>query len=819
MKLLKFGGTSVGNAANIRLVKGIIEDYVQQNQQIAIVVSAQSGITNKLEALGQQAANSDEAYKDLLQEVETQLFGIVRDLLTVERQSKVLAALKIMLNNLEDILHGVYLLKEFSPRIRDLVLSFGERCSTLIIAHYFTQEGLSATALDTRSLIKTDSTFGNAKVKFEETNRNIKQHFHQERDIQVITGFISSNDRDQTTTLGRGGSDFTVSIIGAALDADEVEIWTDVDGVMTTDPRQVKRAFSLPTISYAEAMEMTHFGAKVIYPPTLAPLVRKRIPLRIRNTFNPAFKGTAVGRRSIDYPGPVKGIASIGEIVLVNVQGAGMVGVPGIAGRLFGALARHKVNIILITQASSEHSICFAVLPQDAQEAKIAIQEEFEVELAAEKLDPIVLEEGLSVIAAIGENMRNMPGIASKFFGALGRNGVNVAAIAQGSSELNISAVISHRDLSKALNALHGTFFQTETRNLHLFMVGTGLIGSTLLEQIKQQEDFFLNERFIRIKVVAVSNSRKMLFKPEGVDLDNWQQEIEACEEEASLEGFVKQMKELNLPNSVFIDSTASEKVPQFYKEILRNQVSIVTPNKKANSSEYSLYKALQQTALHYNVKYLYETTVGAGLPVINALQGIRLSGDQIQKVEGVLSGTLSYIFNTYDGSMPFSELVSMAKKKGYTEPDPRDDLNGMDVARKILILARESGQSLEIADVDLQQFLPDSCFEPDSVEGFFKELQKSDAAMKKLHDDAQAEGKVLRFIASLENGKAKVSLAAVGASHPFYTLSGSDNVIAYTTQRYREQPLVVKGPGAGAEVTAAGVFADLISISNFLAG
>lgn len=819
MKVLKFGGTSVGTVESIQCVKDIVKDYLKNDIHIAIVVSAQKGVTNLLEQIGTQAAVGNEEYKSGLEQIESTIFTIIKGLIGIDRQSKAFANAKIMLNNLEDILHGVFLLREFSPRVRDLTLSFGERLSASMIAAYLSQEGIDAEFLDARDLIRTDSQFGAAKVDFDTTNQQIKTYFDEHKSLQVITGFIASNDRGQTTTLGRGGSDYTVSILGAALEAYEVEIWTDVDGVMTTDPRKVKRAFSLPSITYMEAMEMTHFGAKVIYPPTLQPLVNKRIPLRIRNTFNTAFEGTYIGKKTLSNGRKVSGISSIEEVILVNVQGSGMMGIPGIAARLFSSLARAKVNIILITQASSEHSICFAVSPQESEQAKLAIEEEFEVELSANKLDSIVLERGRSIIAAIGERMREMPGIAGKFFNSLGKNGVNVTAIAQGSSEWNISAVIDRKDLSKALNALHGTFFLQETRNLNLFVVGAGLIGKELLNQLDKQTQYFLEERFLKINVIGLSNSRKMLFDTEGIDLNNWQDALENATDIADMDAFVKKIRELNLPNSVFVDNSASDFIPKFYPEILKQKVSIATPNKKANSGDYEFYEQLQRLALNNNVKFGYETTVGAGLPVIKTLQEIVLSGDRIHKIEGVLSGTLSYLFNTYDGSKSFSDLVKAAKEMGYTEPDPRDDLNGMDVARKILILAREAGERMEIKEVDLQKFLPEECFTPETIDEFFVELEKADSQMKALYDSAAKEGKKLRYIASLENGEAKIQLRAVDQNHPFYNLQGGDNIVAFTTQRYKERPLVVKGPGAGAEVTAAGVFADLLIISNFLQG
>jgi aspartokinase/homoserine dehydrogenase 1 len=826
MKILKFGGTSVGSAENIKIVHQIAQQYIQDEVHIALVVSAQSGVTNLLELAGKKAAEADESYKADFEQIEQNLFGIMKELIEVNRQSKLFANTKLMLNNLEDILHGIFLLREFSPRIRDLVLSFGERFSAQIISTFFNQEGLESEMLDTRQIIRTDSDFGAAKVDFPKSNELITDYFAKHSKLQIVTGFVASNNQDQTTTLGRGGSDFTASILGSALDAYEVEIWTDVDGVMTTDPRKVKRAFSLPSITYMEAMEMTHFGAKVIYPPTLQPLVDKRIPLRIRNTFNPIFEGTYVGKKLLgktqsNQSRKVSGISCVEQVVIINLQGSGIMGVPGVSARLFSALARHKVNVILITQASSEHSICFAVAESDAETAQKAIEEEFLNELETRKLDQVVLERNRSIIAAIGERMREVPGIAAKFFNALAKNGINVTAIAQGSSEWNISVVIDQKDISKALNALHSQFFQTEVRALNLFMVGVGLIGKELLNQIQQQNKFFLNERFLKINLVGLSNSKRMSFNLDGIELENWEKELENSTQEADISEFLQQIRDFNLPNSVFVDNTSSEDIAKRYPEILRMKVSIATPNKKANSSQFSEYQKLQTLALNNNVKYGYETTVGAGLPVIKTLQDIVMSGDRIERIEGVLSGTLSYLFNTYDGTKPFSQLVQEAKAMGFTEPDPRDDLNGMDVARKILILAREAGNEVEMDEISLEKFLPDACFAPETVEGFFEELEKADGEMLKQFNKAKADGKALRYIASWEqNSKtAKVELKSVDSSHPFYALQGGDNIIAFTTARYKTRPMVIKGPGAGAEVTAAGVFADILQISNFLAG
>lgn len=819
MKVLKFGGTSVGSVESIKKVLDILKKYKKDNQRLAVVFSAMSGVTNDLVKMAQKASASDEEYLQDLKLVEQRHLETIQALIDVKFQSKTIANSKKVLNELEDLLHGVFLLKELSQKTQDLVLSFGERLSAYIISEFLKQEGIECEFLDARELVKTDNSFGSAKVDFKTTDQNILNYFSKASGWQIITGFISSTEKNETTTLGRGGSDYTASIFGAALGAEEIQIWTDVDGVMTADPKKVKQAFTLPAISYVEAMEMSHFGAKVIYPPTLQPAFNKKIPIWIKNTFNPDFDGTYISVKSANNDFLIKGISSIQTISLLTLQGTGLVGVPGASARLFGALAKVKVNVILITQASSEYSICYAIDPKDAAKAKQAIEEEFLTEIQSKKVESVHVENNLSIIAIIGDNMRNTPGISGKLFSSLGKNGINVVAIAQGSSELNLSVVISETDLSKALNALHESFFLSDVKTINLFVVGLGLIGGTLLKQIKNQADYLLKERLLKINLIALGNSKKMLFNYEGVKLDSWKEEMEKKNTKMELSEFVKEMQKLNLPNSVFVDCTSSKDVIQHYEEILQSSISIVTPNKLANSGSFSSYEKLHKTAFKYGIKFLYETNVGAGLPVINTLKDLKYSGDKILKIEGILSGTLSFIFNTFKGKAKFSDVVKEAKEKGFTEPDPRDDLNGMDVARKILILSREAGYPMEMAEVSVENILPENCLKAKSVEEFFVELEKSNHVFEERRNKADKENQVLRFIATLENGKARVTLESVGQDHPFYSLSGSDNMIAYTTERYKDRPLVIKGPGAGAEVTAAGVFAEIISISNYLKG
>ena len=629
-------------------------------------------------------------------------------------------------------------------------------------------------------------------------------------------GFIASTEDNVTTTLGRGGSDYTAAIVAAALNAKEIMIYTDVNGVMTADPRKVKKAFSLREMTYEEAMEMSHFGAKVLHPPTVRPALDKKIPIRICNTFQPGFPGTLIKVQSNDQK-PVKGISSISNISLVSIQGSGMIGVTGIAGRIFSCLAREKVNIILITQASSEHSITFAVNPADTQIACRAIEEEFKFERNNGLIDEPNVENDLCVVAVIGSNMKNAIGISGRTFRALGANGISVRAIAQGSSELNISSVIQKNDETKALNALHEAFFLSDLKAVHLFLVGTGLIGSTLLKQIERQQPYLKENLKMEVRLNGIINTRKMAINPDGIPVPEWFNALADSNEVSDLQSFINKIKEENLTNSIFVDCTASEKPIEFYKDLLQSSISIVTPNKIANSSSLADYIEYRKLAQKHGVQFMYETNVGAGLPIIGTLNDLMRSGDEIIKIEAVLSGSLSYIFNTFNENKSFSEVVAEAKNKGFTEPDPRDDLSGKDVARKVLILSREIGIPIEMEDIDIENILPEDCINAPDIESFFEALQANDEHFAKLNEQAKKEGKVLRFLAGISKEKASVSLKAVDRNDPFYSLSGSDNMVVFTTERYKERPLVVKGPGAGAEVTAAGVFSEIISIANYV--
>ena len=824
MKVLKFGGTSVGSPATIKGLLQILLDYYQRGDQFTVVFSAFSKVTDTLIEMAAKAGKGDDQYRELLEKVRSRHFEAIRQLIAPTQQGPVEQHLTANFEALSNVLQGIYLLHEVSARSLDFVMSFGERNSAFIIAHAMRQAGIPTEFLDTRDVVRTDAHFGSAKVDFEETNRRIREHYAAHQVVQATTGFIGSTADGITTTLGRGGSDYTAAILGAALDAKAIEIWTDVDGVLTADPRRVKKAFTLATMTYREAMEMSHFGAKVIYPPTILPALAKDIPLIIKNTFNPSFSGTYISNKpSIITPetpsgGAICGISSINQISLITLQGSGLFGVPGVAARLFGALAQSSVNVVLITQGSSETSITFAVSPAQSKAAMKAAEKEFAYELRGQLIEPMKIEDNLSVVAVVGENMRYRPGIAGHLFQALGKNGINIVAIAQGSSELNISVVIGAPDETKALNAIHEAFFLSDAKTLHLFVVGVGLIGQTLLRQIEAQTAFLRKKRNLEIKIVGLANSRRMLLNEEGIALEKWETDLGEGES-FSMSRFIEQMKNFNLPNAIFIDNTASEAVTEHYATILESSISISTPNKLAASSSYAQYRHLKKIAEKRGVYWCYETNVGAGLPIITTLNDLIHSGDHILRIEGILSGTLSFIFNTFcqpaqDGKQPsFSSIVRAAKERGLTEPDPRDDLSGSDVRRKILILARETGLTMESADVHLESILPADCLQAPSVETFFTALEKNDAYFEQMRQKAASEGKVLRLVASLDEGRASIGLQGVDQTHPFYFLSGSDNMVVFTTERYRDRPLVVRGPGAGAEVTAAGVFAEVIGM------
>jgi len=813
MKVLKFGGTSVGSEKSISAIIEILKQETADNGSPVVVLSAMGGVTNLLSAMASKAA-SGESFTEYLTELQNRHFDVIKALLDVPRQNPVFTKLKLYFNELEDILQGISSLRELTPRINDLVLSYGERCSTLLVSKIAEQHFGEAVFADASELIRTDSNFGQAHVNTALSEMLIRD-FYQQHSAKLIfvTGFIASNEEGRITTLGRGGSDYTAALIGSALHCEAIEIWTDVNGMMTADPRMVKKAFPLEELSYTEAMELSYFGAKVIYPPTMIPAFLKKIPIVIRNTFEPEFPGTVIRHDCRDAKHNIKGISSINEISLLNLQGSGMVGKAGFSGRLFSLLAREQINVILITQSSSEHSITFAVKPADALNARRLIEREFELELEAKKIDLPLIEESLSILAIVGENMKETPGISGTLFQALGRNGVNVRAIAQGSSEYNISVIISRHDLAKALNAVHDAFYTDLKKTLNVFCLGTGNIGKTLFRQIGEHRDFLQKQNGILINVIGISNSRKMAFNEEGLNLENLQEVLFESGEDADLDLFISRMKEMNLPNAVFVDNTASALPISRYADVFSSNISVVTCNKIGNSSDYSQYRNFRDLAHKHGVDFYYETNVGAGLPIIRTLKDLMMSGDRVIRIEAILSGTISFIFNNFKGDASFHDVVKLAQEKGFTEPDPRDDLSGMDFMRKMLILARDAGHELEQSDIRIQNILPQSCLDAQSVDEFYAELLANNDYFEQIKKEAEANGKVLRYIGKLEDGKVAITLQMVDDSHAFYMLSGSDNIISFTTDRYKDRPLVVKGPGAGAEVTAAGVFSDIVNV------
>jgi len=816
MRILKFGGSSVGSPDAIRKVADIIKQK-QNDHYIAVVVSAFKEVTDSLEEAVSLASDGDEKYRALLEKLEQRHNSVIKELVSIQNQSHALAQFKMMFNELDDVLHGVLLTRELTDRTKDFVLGFGERFSAFIISQYLNDSGIHASYLDTRQIIKTDKEFGAARVLFDESYANIRQYFRDTDSdtIQVATGFVASATSGESTTLGRGGSDYTASLLSAALDAEAVELWTDIEGIMTADPNKVKRYFVIPHLSYEEAMELSHFGAKVVYPPSLQPAMKANIPILIKNTFKPDEEGTKISDKSLPGPSIIKGISSIDNITLLTVRGSGMIGVTGISSRLFGALADAGVNIIMITQASSEHTITVAVLPGQADVAQQAIEEEFRYELRDDIIDEVKVENELSIVAVVSDDMRRKPGISGRVFQALGKNGINVVATAQGSSERNISIVVDRKNETKTLNTLHDAFFLANVKTVNLFLIGVGLIGGKLLKLIQKQAQKLLDDYLLELKLTGISNSKKFLIDEDGIALDGWKNRMLSEGDEANIDDFIDQMAELNLSNSIFIDCTASDEIANAYADVLESNISIVTANKKANSSSLAKYEELQKLAFENNVAYLYETNVGAGLPVVATLKEQVLTGDDVMRIEGVLSGTLSYIFNTFDGTKPFSEVVRTARDKGFTEPDPREDLNGQDVGRKLLILTREAGLKLEFENIDIQNLVPEEARDVDTVEEFFDILANHDDEFTKMFEEAQSKGKKLCYIARYEDEKATVKLEQIDRDHPFYGLDGSDNIVAFKTQHYQDSPIVVKGPGAGADVTASGIIADILRISN----
>ncbi|MCV9388934.1 bifunctional aspartate kinase/homoserine dehydrogenase I [Reichenbachiella ulvae] len=814
MKVLKFGGTSVGTPENLRIVKDIL--VAGQPEKTVCVVSALGGVTNLLHSCSDLAASGDESYEELLSQIEERHLSTIRELLPVKTQSVTFSKIKILLNELEDIMKGVYLIRELSPKTLDKVLSFGETLSSNIIVDYLNAENIKTDLGDSKALIKTDSAHNNANVDFALTNKNITEYISKAADLVVCAGFVSSDENGVTTTLGRGGSDYTAAIFAAALDADAFEIWTDVSGMMTSDPRQVTSAHPIEKLSFQEALELSHFGAKVIYPPTIQPVLDKKIPIKIKNTFAPEDPGTTICDDANGGKQFVKGLSSVSNIALLNLTGSGMVGVPKFSFRLFKALSEAKVNVIIITQASSEHSICVGIDKKDIEKSQEAIAAEFQLELSLRKIDPLEVETGMAIVALVGDNMRQHVGIGGQMFSALGENGISIKAIAQGSSERNITVVLEERHLKKALNVLHESFFLSKKKRMNLFMVGIGNVGGTLIEQIKKQYHYLDEQEDLELKIVGIANSRKMYFNDEdGINLEDWKGQLDSEGEPMEATQFVNRMVEANLRNSIFIDNTANADIAGLYEEILKKSISVVTPNKIACASGYENYLTLKSTAREYQSKFYYETNVGAGLPVLTTLGDLIKSGDKINKIQAVLSGSLNFIFNSFKPGVKFADVVRQAGVEGYTEPDPKIDLSGVDVMRKILILIRESGLKFELGDIESKSFIPQECMDTTSNEDFYSSLEKHDEVFQKIVSDAEAKGAKLKFVATFDKGQASVGLEEVPKDHPFYILEGKDNIVLFYTNRYVEQPLVIKGAGAGAEVTASGIFADVMRIAN----
>lgn len=811
MQVLKFGGTSVASAENIGKVIAIVTRALAHGP-VGLVVSALGGTTDALIGIGRTAAAGDEAFRQTLRQLEARHLTAAEHLLPdAASQLEIQPWLTAQFTELARLADGIFALGELSPRTLDKLMSYGELLSSRLVVAAFQARGIATAWADSRQLIRTNSRFGMAQVDEAVTQRQVRQ-FQQENpaSLWVAPGFIAADAEGHTTTLGRGGSDYTAAILAAALGAEKLEIWTDVSGMLTADPRLVRSARPIARISYEEAMELSHFGAKVLYAPTVQPVRQRGIPMWIKNTFAPSDYGTLVEVAPPPSIGVVRGLSSIGHLALLNLEGSGMVGVPGFSARLFAALARARINVVLITQSSSEHSICVGVSEGDVPAAQEVVNEEFAAEISAGRLEPLRPETGLAIVALVGDNMRNHPGISGRLFSALGHNGVNIRAIAQGASERNISTVIQADDVRKAINVLHEEFFEATYKQVNLFILGPGNVGGKLLSQLAQQQAYLREKLGLDLRVVAIANSRHCLVSDEGgLDLRTWPEDLDAAPQ-LTLDELTQLIISKNLRNSIFVDVTANPAAAGQYAPLLAKSVAVVACNKIAASGTYASYRQLKQLAQDFNTRYLFETNVGAALPVIGTLGDLTRSGDVVRRMQAVLSGTLNFVFNNYDGSRPFAEVVRQAQDEGYTEPDPRLDLNGSDVARKILILAREAGQQLEMSDVANESFLPASCLAGD-VAAFYEQLAVHEPHFRALYDAAASQGKRLKFVAQYAEGQASVGLQQIAPGHDLYELRGKDNVVLFYTNRYPEQPLVVKGAGAGAEVTASGVFADII--------
>jgi aspartokinase/homoserine dehydrogenase 1 len=809
MHVLKFGGSSVGSIASIKNVKQIVES---RTEPVIVVVSALGGITDRLISTAQKASVGDETFREEFQFIRERHFDVVSGLLDGEQLTSINIFLTSTLNELKDIYEGIFLIRELSPRTLCTVVSYGERISSRIISTVIKD----ADFVDSREIIKTKKVYNKNVCDFNLTNPLVRERLQRPAQVTVLGGFISRDgETGEVTNLGRGGSDYTAAIIAAALDADMLEIWTDVDGFMTADPRVINSAYVINELSFIEAMELCNFGAKVIYPPTIFPVFHKNIPIVIKNTFNPTAKGTLIHKNpSHDDLKIIKGISSINDTCLVTISGLGMVGVIGVNKRIFSALADHGISVFIVSQASSESTTTIGVKNDEADMTISVLKEEFKYEIQAGEISDITAEHDLATVAVVGEKMKSTTGIAGKLFRILGLNGINIIACAQGASETTISFVIKKSHLRKALNVIHDSFFLSEVSILNIFLVGVGVVGRNLIYQIRNQQAYLQQHKNLQLRIVGLANSRQCIFNREGIDLDNWEAELKTSTNKSSPAILREAILGMNIFNAVFVDCTASPAISSLYQDLLAHNVSVVCANKFSASGDYNTYAQLKRTARVRGVKYLFETNVGAGLPIINTINNLINSGDEVLKIEAVVSGTLNYIFNVLSEDITMSKAIKMAREAGFAEPDPRQDLNAGDVIRKITILARESGYRVSMDDVEKHLFIPDEYFKG-SLEEFWANIPQLDTYFEEMRKEAAAEGKVFRFVATLDQGKCTVALRKVGSNSPFYRLEGSNNVILLTTARYHEQPMEIKGYGAGAAVTAAGVFADIISIAN----
>lgn len=817
IKVLKFGGTSVADASSLSHVVDIVKSTDVTKQ--VVVVSALGGITNMLVEMAQRASNGLSNYKEYISELEKRHLNPIEHFIPVTHRSEVISFLKSELNTLEGVLESLYTLKELTPKSLSNISSFGELLSSKIIFNILKHQNLNIELIDARSLLFTHIINQREVINHQRSEKQTQSLITQSKaNIILLPGFIASDEEGNTTTLGRGGSDYSAALVAQYIHANQLEIWTDVSGMFTAHPKLVSQAQPIPRLSYHEAMELSHFGAKVIYPPTLQPTIEKEIPILIKNTFDANAAGTLIdktGSSKDGFTNVVKGVSHIENVALLNLEGSGMVGIPGFSKRLFECLSNQKINIIMITQASSEHSICLGVKAEDASTAKKAIDQEFEFEISLSRVAPAKVELKMVNIAVVGDRMKDHQGISGKLFSSLGANNINIRAIAQGASERNISIIIDEKNTQKALNTIHESFFEEQTKELNLFITGVGNVGSKLLEQIQQQQAYLLENLRLKIRVIALSNSKKMILNEDPIDLSEWKNKLDNSRIKANRNAFFEHIKSLNLRNSIFVDNTASEEIAEEYNQFLSHNIGVVTCNKIACASSFANYINLKKTSRKYSAPFLFETNVGAGLPVIDTLNNLIASGDEIHKIQAILSGSLNYVFNHFNETTHFKTIVESAQREGYTEPDPKIDLSGVDVARKILILARESGMELELEDIQNNSFLPEEVLATTQTSEFFNSLKKHESHFQKLWKNANMKGARLKYVAQLENGKASVGLQEINPDHDFYNLEGSDNIILFYTNRYKNQPLIVKGAGAGAEVTAGGIFGDIIRIGK----